>query len=225
MSSVMKEIAKDLAEEIHTAKDIGIGSGRTVSEFVDALSGLKMKKGVRFIPSSHQTFLNLQDKKFDVSAFPISGYVKMYIDSVDQIEEQNYYMIKGGGGALAKEKVLMYNSNKIVLLVQEKKIAKKLGSECPIPIEVIPFARSFVMNFTRKVGGKPQIRRDARNFPVFTENGNLIIDVKFRAVHDPVAMEHELKNQPGVLEVGIFTKRPSRIYIIREDSFRKLSID
>ncbi|MGQ9782091.1 MAG: ribose 5-phosphate isomerase A [Nitrososphaeria archaeon] len=221
----MSSIAKDLAEEIISSRNVGIGSGRTISDFVDALSSLRLRRGLTFIPSSHQTLLNLQDRGLNVNAFPISDNVGIYIDGVDQIEMHNYYMIKGGGGALAKEKVLMYNSNKVALLVQEKKIVEKLGSECPIPVEVIPFARLFIMNFARKIGGEPKIRRDARNFPVFTENGNLIVDIMFREIPAPVELERKLKDQPGVLEVGIFTKRPYRIYVIKEGSFQKLSMD
>lgn len=223
MDSIIQRIAKDLVNEICDSDYVGIGSGRTVSDFVDALATLKINKKSKFIPSSHQISFKLKEKGFDTDIFPNVNSIRLYIDSVDQIEERSYYMIKGGGGALLKEKALMYNSKRVVLLVQEKKIAKELGLDCPVPIEVMPFARQFVVNYLKKMGSEPQIRKDIRGFPVFTENGNMILDVTFKSISAPIELEQRLKNQPGVIEVGIFTKRPSHVYVIKTDSFEKLS--
>jgi ribose 5-phosphate isomerase A len=221
LDSPIKKVAGDLVEQINKLKYIGMGSGRTISDFVEALSSFKIKGELKFIPTSHQISFKLKEKNFSVEIFPSIKTIELYIDSVDQIEEKSHFAIKGGGGALLKEKILMNNSEKTVFILQEKKITKKLGTGCPVPVEVSPFALSFTTNYLKELGGSSELRRDQRGFPTFTESGNMILDVSFNEIYNPVDLEGKIKAQPGVIEVGLFTKKPSCVYILKEASFEK----
>ncbi|MGD0330808.1 MAG: ribose 5-phosphate isomerase A [Nitrososphaeria archaeon] len=223
MDSPIKKIAGDLVEQINKIRYIGMGSGRTMSDFVDALASFKIKNEQKFVPTSYQIALKLKEKNFEVEMFPHIKKIELYIDGVDQIEEKSHFAIKGGGGALQKEKILMNNSEKTVFILQEKKVAERLGTGCPVPVEVSPFASSFVTNYMKELGASSELRKDQRGFPMFTEGGNMIIDVSFNGISDAIDLEHRIKAQPGVIEVGLFTKKPSCIYILKESSFEKRS--
>jgi len=223
LDSPIKKIAGDLVEQINKIRYIGMGSGRTMSDFVDALASFKLKNEQKFVPTSYQIALKLKEKNFEIEMFPHIKKIELYIDGVDQIEEKSHFAIKGGGGALQKEKILMNNSEKTVFILQEKKIAERLGTGCPVPVEVSPFASYFVTNYMKELGASSELRKDQRGFPMFTEGGNMIIDVSFNGISDVINLEHKIKAQPGVIEVGLFTKKPSYIYILKESSFEKRS--
>jgi ribose 5-phosphate isomerase A len=218
----MHRIAEDLIGEINSSSYVGVGSGRTLLDLIEELSTLDVNRSIWFVPSSSQIMLKMEEKEFATKMFPGQDSIQLYIDSLDQIEEESYHIIKGGGGALLREKILMYSSEKVVILAQEKKFAERLGVCCPVPVEVSPFARWPVIKYLESLGGNPTIRKDSRGFPVFTENGNLVLDVYFDRIADAKSLEIEVKAQPGVIEVGLFTRKPSLIYRIRTDSFEKL---
>jgi len=117
----------------------------------------------------------------------------------------------------------MNNSEETVFILQEKKMTKKLGIGCPVPVEVSAFASSFITNYVKELGASSELRKDQRGFPMFTEGGNMILDVSFNGISDAIDLEHKIKAQPGVIEVGLFTKKPSYIYILKESSFEKRS--
>lgn len=223
-SSIFLELTKSLIDEIKRSKIIGIGSGRTMSEFLDNMSKI-CRTGNKCIPTSYQILFKLKENGFKVVDSITSNKIDLYIDSVDQIEDRTFFSIKGGGGALLKEKILMYNSKKIIFLVQNKKFVSKLGINCPVPVEISPFAVNFVSNYLKKINGVPEVRKDLRGFPVFTENGNLILDTTFKELGDPPSLEKEIKIQAGVIEVGLFTKKPSKIYLIEDNTFKIIDLD
>ena len=218
----MHRIAEDLIGDINSSSYVGVGSGRTVLDLIEELSTLNVNQSIWFVPSSSQILLKMEEKGFATKMLPDRNSIQLYIDSLDQIEEGSHHMIKGGGGALLREKILMYSSERVVLLAQEKKFAERLGVSCPVPVEISPFARWPVIKYLERLGGNPKIRKDSRGFPVFTENSNLILDVYFDGITDAKGLEIEVKAQPGVIEVGLFTRKPSPIYRIRTDSFEKL---
>jgi ribose 5-phosphate isomerase A len=218
----MHRIAEDLIGDINSSSYVGVGSGRTISDLIEELSTLDVNRSVWFVPSSSQIMLKMEEKEFATKMFPDQDSIQLYIDSLDQIEERSYHIIKGGGGALLREKILMYSSEKVIMLAQEKKFVERLGVSCPVPVEVSPFARWLVIKYLESLGGNPTIRKDSRGFPVFTENGNLVLDVYFDKIFDAKSLETKVKVQPGVIEVGLFTRKPSLIYRIRTDSFEKL---
>ena len=124
----------------------------------------------------------------------------------NEVEEKTLFLIKGGGGCHTQEKIVDYNADEFVVLVDESKLVKKLGEKFPIPVEVIPSAYRVVIRALSEMGGEAVIRLgDRKRGPVITDNGNMIIDV-FMNVDDAIELEKEINNIPGVVENGIFTK-------------------
>ena len=135
-------------------------------------------------------------------------------DGADQIETK-FNMIKGGGVALLKEKVLIHASKHTVILADENKYVNEL--QRAIPVEVHPYARTYVYERLKKWGAIPTIRSNDKGYPFVTENSNLILDTDFGEINDAVSIEREVKNIAGVMEVGLFTKHASRYYKARKN--------
>ena len=131
-------------------------------------------------------------------------------------------MIKGGGGALLREKVLIRAAKKTVILASENKFSNILGEHQSVPVEILPFARSFIFNEIKKLEGKPSLRVDTKGYPFLTENGNLIIDTDFGLIYDPPELLAGIKNIPGVIEVGIFIEKIFRVYKAYENGIIEL---
>ena len=144
---------------------------------------------------------------FEVQALNQLGMLDLYIDGADEATK-NLHLIKGGGGALTRDKILAENSKKFICIADETKLVKRLGV-FPLPIEVIPMARSFVSREIIKYHGKPVYRE---NF--VTDNGNEIIDIHNLDIVDPIQLENELNQIPGVVTVGIFARRKADVLLI-----------
>ena len=130
-------------------------------------------------------------------------------DGADQIDAEKN-MIKGGGGALLRENILISAAKKVVIIADKSKFVKKLDRA--IPVEVHPLARNTTTNSIKKIGGKPIIRTIERGYPFVTENGNIILDCDFGTISKPQQLAQKIKQMPGVLEVGIFSRKPDVIY-------------
>lgn len=212
---------------------VGLGSGSTVAELVKKIGTLPNKKNFIFIPTSIQIKMIAENaglKFTDESKIP---NIDLVIDGADQIDH-NLNMIKGGGGALFKEKIIMYSANERIILADSKKFVPEFN--LPIPIEVHPFARSTVTKRLKSMGilgkitttsspmnnrqdeshdnlsVKPIIRTIQKGYPFITENGNIIIDTKFLGILDIEKAEQEIKNIPGVIEVGLFVRKNNTQY-------------
>lgn len=178
---------------------IGVGTGTTIQYFIEALAKIKHRiEGA--VPSSHATRLQLKAFGIPVLEFNMVAELPLYIDSADECT-QHRQLIKGGGGALTQEKILATASKTFICIVDESKKVDILGT-FPIPIEVIPMARSFVAREIVKLEGDP-VYRD--NF--VTDNGNIILDVYNWAIMEPSKLERALNNIPGVVCNGIFAER------------------
>ncbi|MEM2107108.1 MAG: ribose 5-phosphate isomerase A, partial [Candidatus Bathyarchaeia archaeon] len=139
-------------------------------------------------------------------------------DGADQVELRTLNMVKGGGGALAREKVVDSNSRKVAIIISEDKLVRKLGEAGPVPVEVLPFAVDAVMHTVMRMGGRPTLRHGAGKVgPVITDNGNMILDVDFGPIDDPSALERKIRMVPGVVEVGLFIGIADFIYVGRAD--------
>lgn len=205
-NKLKRSVALAALKYIKPGTIIGIGTGSTISHFITELAYVKNKiEGA--ISSSLDTTNKLKYagiKVFDLNDIDI---LPMYIDSADEINS-NMQMIKGGGGALTHEKILAEVAEKFICIVDESKKVEILG-KFPVPIEVIPMARSFITRELIKMGGKPKYRKH-----VFTDNGNIILDVHNLSILDPIILEKSINLLPGVVTVGIFAKRSADIALI-----------
>lgn len=203
----MKQAAAIAAiEYVEPNSIIGVGTGSTVAYFIDALAKIKHQiEGA--IASSVDT-----EKKLRATGIPIVDLnsvfpLPLYVDSADEID-RHLQMIKGGGGALTREKIIASNSQKFICIADSSKKVDLLG-EFPVPIEVIPMARSYVAREIVKLGGSPVYRE---NF--ITDNGNMILDVWNLELLQPKIMEQLLNNIAGVVDNGIFAARPADLLLL-----------
>ena len=189
---------------------IGLGSGRAATSIVKLLSSYikKNKFSVRAIPTSLQIKMEAEKGEIPIIEADQINHVDLVFDGADQIDAKGN-MIKGGGGALLREKILISIANKVVIIADESKFVKKLDRS--VPVEVHPFARNTADIQIRKHGGKPHIRLLERGYPFVTENGNIILDCEFGQIQNPKELAAKIIEIPGVIEVGIFPK-PDIIY-------------
>jgi ribose 5-phosphate isomerase A len=203
----MKKMAAQAAlEYVETGTVIGIGTGSTANHFIDGLAAIKHKIDGT-VASSEASAKRLEAHGIPVLDLNSVDELSVYIDGAD---EANHYLhlIKGGGGALTREKIVAAASRKFVCIADESKLVDILGA-FPLPVEVIPMARSYVARELVKHGGQPVYREGFT-----TDNGNIILDVHNLEIMEPVKLEEELNNVPGVVTVGIFARRPADVLLL-----------
>jgi ribose 5-phosphate isomerase A len=185
---------------------VGVGTGSTVNFFIDALapSGTRIAGAVS---SSEASTKRLRAHGIEVLDLNAAGELGVYVDGADEATRA-LELIKGGGGALTREKIVAAASRKFVCIVDEKKVVDRLG-RFPLPVEVIPMARSLVARELARLGGRPVLREG-----FVTDNGNHILDVHGLDIADPAALETELNQVPGVVTVGLFARRPADILLV-----------
>ncbi len=218
-TSNSERLGKELASGIKDGDIVGLGSGSTVARLLPAMVRAMREKGVEatWVPTSLQIQAVAQELKVRVGPLTSPEIAKV-VDGADQVDSR-LNLIKGGGGALLKEKVLLGSAKDSAIVADEKKFVEKLGmGDYRVPIEVSQFAREPAMAMLKKRGSKDvKIRLDARGYPAYSENGNMLFDALFAPIENPARLEVELKSIPGVLEVGIFVIRPVTVYKIRPD--------
>jgi len=207
MSSNEKRLAGEAAiRYVEKGAVIGVGTGSTVAFFIDALADLRDQiQGA--VSSSEQSTAQLKKYGIPVLDLNATGPLNIYVDGADECDPQRR-LIKGGGAALTREKIIAEASAKFVCIIDSSKRVDVLGT-FPLPIEVIPMARSLIGREIVKRGGQP-VWRDG----VTTDNGNWIIDVHGWQIADPVALEKDLNQLPGVVSVGLFARRPADVVLI-----------
>ncbi len=208
-SDQQKRIAAEAALEYFDEGIIGIGTGSTVNHFIDLLSDIKHRVEAA-VSSSEASTKRLQEHGIPVINLNAAGDLELYVDGADE-SNHHLQLIKGGGGALTREKIIAQVSRKFICIADEGKLVRRLG-EFPLPVEVIPMARSLVARDLVKLGGTPVWRED-----FITDNGNQILDVHNLEIMEPLAMEQQINNITGVVTVGLFAKRPADILILGTD--------
>ncbi len=218
----LKGVAEKIGGSIKDGDVLGLGSGSTVAGLLEELSPILSSKGltVSGVPTSTQ--IEIAASRSGIPLVPFTGSVDLAIDGADQVDRR-LNLIKGGGGALLKEKVVMGSAERVGIVAGEEKFASKLCMNgVKVPVEVLPFARSSVKAQLSRLGGLPQERLLQKGYPYFTENGNVILDTSFAPLDDPAKVERDVKNLPGVEEVGIFTIKPITVYRINENGTFKI---
>jgi ribose 5-phosphate isomerase A len=185
---------------------IGVGTGSTVNHFIDFLVTVKGKIDGA-VSSSEASTARMQQHGIPVLDLNAVGGLSIYVDGADESNHQ-LHLIKGGGGALTREKIVAAASEQFVCIADQSKLVDTLGA-FPLPVEVIPMARSYVARQLVKLGGTPVWREG-----FVTDNGNLILDVQDLKITDPVALEQTINNVAGVVTVGIFALRPADVLIL-----------
>lgn len=201
--------AKASLEYIQHGMVVGIGTGSTVNHLIDLLPGVQDKIDA-VVSSSADTKARLNENGFEVTALNKVGDVDVYIDGADEATKHRH-LIKGGGGALTREKVIAGSARKFICIIDESKLVGMLGT-FPLPIEVLPMAQAFVARQLVKMRGQPIWRE---NF--VTDNGNHILDIHNLPITNPLEMETRLNQVPGVITVGIFAHRPADVMLIADD--------
>lgn len=194
---------------------VGLGSGRAATAIVRLLSSHVRKNNfsVRAIPTSLQIKMEAEKGGIPIIEPDQIDHIDIVFDGADQIDAKGN-MIKGGGGALLREKILISIAKKVVIIADETKFVKKLSRS--VPVEVHPFARNTAAMKIRSFGGKPSIRLLDRGYPFVTENGNIILDCDFGTIPNPESLAVKIIGIPGVMEVGLFP-RPDVIYKAKEN--------
>ncbi len=201
-----KAAAKAALDYVETGTIIGIGTGSTANHFIDLLAGIKGRiEGT--VASSVASAERL--KKHGIPVFDLNavGDLSLYVDGADE-SSRHLHLIKGGGGALTREKIVAAASKKFVCIADESKLVDVLG-KFPLPVEVIPMARSYVARQIVKLGGQPVLREGFT-----TDNGNVILDVHNLKIMNPVELEGKLNNIVGVVTNGLFAMRPADVLIL-----------
>ena len=202
--------AKASLDYIENGAILGVGTGSTVNELIDLLPSIRDKIEA-VVSSSSATTTRLEELGFEVSMLNSVGDVDVYIDGADEANK-HMQLIKGGGGALTREKILAGASRKFVCIIDDSKQVGMLGA-FPLPIEVIPMAQSFVARKMVKMRGQPIWRE---NF--VTDNGNHILDVHNLQISNPLEMETRINQLPGVITVGLFAHRPADVLVVASDT-------
>ncbi|MBK1733767.1 ribose 5-phosphate isomerase A [Halorhodospira abdelmalekii] len=202
-----KRLAAEAAlEYVEEDTIVGVGTGSTVDRFIDALAAKRMKlQGA--VSSSEASTQRLRSHGIDVVDLNSAGRLSLYVDGADE-SNRFLQLIKGGGGALTREKIVASASDRFVCIADESKLVDVLGA-FPLPVEVIPMARSTVARELVRLGGRPELRQGFT-----TDNGNVILDVHGLSITEPLKLEQTLNNIPGVVTNGLFALRPADVLLL-----------
>jgi len=204
-----RAVAKAAIQHVPAGCVVGVGTGSTANYFIDELAAIKHKiEGA--VASSEATARRLKGHGIEVLDLNSVNELPVYMDGADEITE-HLHMIKGGGGALTREKIVAAVAKKFVCLADQSKLVGVLG-KFPLPVEVIPMARSYVSREIARLGGQPMLRQG------FTDNGNLILDVHGLQILNPVELETALNQITGVVTNGLFARRGANVLLLGADS-------
>jgi ribose 5-phosphate isomerase A len=209
--SAIKALSNDALKFVKDNYVIGLGSGRAATTLVKSLALLIKEKKYNIIgvPTSLQIKLIAQENNIPIVESDQISHIDLVFDGADQIDSQKF-VIKGGGGALLRENILFSLAKKIIVMADKTKFVKNFTRT--VPVEVHPLARNSVTNTIQKFGGKSTLRSLDRGYPFFTENGNIILDCDFGIIKNPKILTQKIKQIPGVMESGIFLRKPDVIY-------------
>jgi len=205
-----KKVAEAALAYVENDTIVGVGTGSTVNFFIECLASIKHRIDGA-VPSSDATETLLKQHNIPVLSLNSANDIPVYIDGADEATK-HLHLIKGGGGALTREKIIAAVSKKFVCIIDETKMVDVLGT-FPLPVEVIPMAQSYIAREITKLGGQPILREGFT-----TDNGNIILDVHNLSILKPVELEQKLNSFAGVITNGLFAQRPADVLLIANDN-------
>lgn len=202
-----QQVGKAAADLVKSGMIVGLGTGSTTA-FMIQYVGERLQKGdlqnIQGIPTSFQSSVLAKQYGIPLTTLDTVDRIDIAIDGADEVDPHKN-LIKGGGAAHTQEKIIDYLADQFVVVVDSGKLVDQLGSTFAVPVEVLPMAMTPVMRAIEKLGGKPTLRMGVKKAgPVITDQGNMVIDVKFDKIEQPAELEKTLNNIPGVLENGLF---------------------
>jgi ribose 5-phosphate isomerase A len=209
-------------DEIRNNMIVGLGTGSTASHFIREL-GTRVQGGLRVlgIPTSEASRLLAEEVGVPLTSLKEHPEIDVTVDGADEVSP-DLDLIKGLGGALVREKIVAHASNRVIIVVDDSKMVKKLGTRAPIPVEVVPFAvDSLILKLVRWKGSVKIREKNGR--PFVSDNGNTILDWQYDAIEDPHGVEMKLKSITGVVDSGIFSNVAAMVIVAGGSSIRKLS--
>ncbi|WP_448380300.1 ribose-5-phosphate isomerase RpiA [Gloeomargarita sp.] len=216
VTQAKQAVGQQAAQLVQSGMVVGLGTGSTAAFMIQAL-GERLRRGelqeVRGIPTSFQAAVLARQAGIPLTTLDEVATVDLAIDGADEVDPQKN-LIKGGGAAHTREKIVDSLAQEFVVVVDASKLVERLGSTFPVPVEVLPMAVVPVMRALARLGGQPELRMAVKkDGPVITDQGNMVVDVTFAAIPDPAALEAQINNIPGVLENGLFVGLAGRVLV------------
>jgi len=219
-----RRVALEAVKHVKDDFIIGLGSGSTAAYVIQEMGEKIRREGLRIlgVPTSYQAMMLAVRHGVPLTTLNEHPQLDLAIDGADQVDRE-LNLIKGMGGALTREKVVASAAKQLVIVADETKLVEKLGTNHPIPVEVLPFALPTVVVKMAELGGKPVLREGKRKVgPVVTDNGNFVVDVDFGPIKAPKELDLQLKSIPGVVEAGLFVGIADVVYLGKPDGVLRL---
>ncbi len=215
-----RNAAKEAAELVEDDMSVGLGSGTTLAEVVKILG--EKETEANFVVSSISTQKLVEKMNLNLISLEKETELDMTIDGADEVNP-NFHMVKGGGGAHTREKIGANAAEEVNIVVDKTKLVKNLGEKNPIPAEIIPFAKDYLVGVLENFGQDAEIREASNGEFFCTDNGNYIIDTKISNITNPEKLENDLNQIPGIIENGIFTNVADKVFVGMEDGSEQLT--
>jgi len=225
MDELKKAVAKEALGFIEDDMVVGLGTGSTTAHFIRYLGRLIMEgelEDVYGVPTSHQSRLLAIESGIPVVTLDEVDAIDLAVDGADEVDP-HMNLTKGRGAALTMEKIIEYRAGMFIVLVDETKLVEHLGQKMPVPVEVIPAAWRAIAEELEVFNATAELRMaERKDGPVVTDNGNFILDVRFHHIEDPLDLEIELNNIPGVVENGIFADIADLVLVGTKDGVKRM---
>ena len=225
MNEKSKKLAGERAvDEIESGMKIGLGTGSTVYYSIIKLGELiKSSKisDVMCVPSSKRTEKLANELNIPICTFEDVQEIDLTIDGADEVDKY-LNLIKGGGAAHLREKIVVQASKKFIVVVDESKMSDKLGQKWSVPLEVVKFAHPLIAKFVVDLNGEPELRKYESGEPVLTDENNYIIDANFGIIQNPFELADKLENKAGIVEHGLFLRAATKVIVAGENGIRVL---
>ena len=218
-----RQAAEEAVAFVRNGNVLGLGTGSTVQFALEALARRIKNEGIKVwgIPTSTRTESEAKRLGIPLTSLEDHPHVDLTIDGADEIDPQ-LNLIKGGGGALVREKVVATSSADVIIIADDAKLVVRLGTTFPVPVEILPFSRPLVERGLRALGSTPVLRKQQNGSNYVTDNGNWILDARFPRLDEPAKMEREITMLAGVVDCGIFTGLADLALIGTADGVRRL---